>query len=130
MAERRITIKSGIRLLDEEEGDGALIQRQQVYQMQIRMWLNQGQPIVWQRPWGMIDRARLEDEGKTLITDLRVDRENLFNGLFYGIQGMRIGGCRKLKISPHLAYGERGIEGLIPANAVVIVEVTVLGLRQ
>lgn len=130
MAERKVNIKSGIRLLDEQEGDGALIQRQQVYQMQIRMWLNQGQPIVWQRPWGMIDRARLEDEGKTLITDLRVDRENLFNGLFYGIQGMRIGGSRKLKISPHLAYGERGVEGLIPANAVIIVEVTVLGLRQ
>lgn len=130
MAERKVNIKSGIRLLDDAEGDGALVQRQQVYQMQIRMWLNQGQPIVWQRPWGMIDRARLEDEGKTLITDLRVDRENLFNGLFYGIQGMRVGGSRKLKISPHLAYGERGIEGLIPANAVVIVEVTVLGLRQ
>jgi hypothetical protein len=130
LAERKVNIKSGIRLLDDVEGDGALVQRQQVYQMQIRMWLNQGQPIVWQRPWGMIDRARLEDEGKTLITDLRVDRENLFNGLFYGIQGMRVGGSRKLKISPHLAYGERGIEGLIPANAVVIVEVTVLGLRQ
>lgn len=130
MAERIINIKSGIRLLDDAEGDGALVQRQQVYQMQIRMWLNQGQPIVWQQPWGMIDRARLEDEGKTLITDLRVDRENLFNGLFYGIQGMRVGGSRKLKISPHLAYGERGIEGLIPANAVVIVEITVLGIRQ
>lgn len=130
MAERIEKLKSGIRLLNEAEGGGELVQRQQVYQMQIRMWLNQGQPIVWQRPWGMLDRARLEDEGKTLITDLRVDRENLFNGLFYGIQGMRIGGSRTLKISPHLGYGKRGVEGLIPANAVVIIEVTILGLRS
>lgn len=123
-------MKSGIKLLDETEGTGERVQRQQVYLMQLRMWLNQGQAIIWERPWGMIDRARLEDNGATLITDLRVDRENLFNGLFYGIDGMRIGGSRTLKISPHLAYGERGIEGLIPANAVVIVEVTILERRK
>lgn len=130
MAEPINKPKSGIRLLDETEGKGELVQRQQVYQMRIRMWLNQGDPIVWQRPWGLIDRARLQDEGKTLITDLRIDRENLFNGLFYGIEGMRIGGSRRLKISPHLAYGERGVEGQIPANAVIIVEVTIMGLRE
>jgi hypothetical protein len=123
-------MKSGIKLQAETLGEGELVKRQQVYQMQIRMWLNQGQPIVWPRPWGMIDRARLEDEGKTLITDLRIDRENLFNGLFYGVEGMRIGGSRTLKISPHLAYGEQGIAGLIPADAVVIVEVTILQRRK
>lgn len=123
-------MKSGIKLLSEIAGTGELVQRQQVYQMQLRMWLNQGQAIVWERPWGMIDRARLEEDGKTLITDLRVDRENLFNGLFYGIDGMRIGGSRTLKISPHLAYGEQGIAGRVPANAVMIVEVTILGRRE
>jgi FKBP-type peptidyl-prolyl cis-trans isomerase len=71
----------------------------------------------------MIDRARLEDDGATLVTDLRIDRENLFAGLFKGIEGMRIGGRRKLKISPHLAYGEAGIEGRIPAQAVIIAEI-------
>ncbi len=29
----------------------------------------------------------------------------------------------KLKISPHLAYGEKGIAGRIPENAVIIVEI-------
>jgi FKBP-type peptidyl-prolyl cis-trans isomerase 2 len=123
-------MKSGIKLLAETVGSGDVVQRQHVYQMQLKMWLNQGQAIVWQQPWGMIDGARLEDGGQTMITDLRVDRENLFNGLFYGIEGMRIGGMRKLKVSPQLAYGERGIKGLVPANAVIIVEVTVLEQRQ
>lgn len=122
-------MKSGIKLIAETEGDGALVQRQHVYLMRLKMWLNQGEPIIWQRPWGMIDRARLEDHGQTLISDLRVDRENLFNGLFYGVEGMRVGGTRKLKISPHLAYAERGIPDLIPANAVIIVEVSVLERR-
>lgn len=122
-------MKSGIKLIAETEGNGALVQRQQVYLMRLKMWLNQGEPIIWQRPWGIIDRARLEDDGQTLISDLRIDRENLFNGLFYGVEGMRIGGTRKLKVSPHLAYAERGIPGLIPANAVLIVEVSVLEQR-
>ncbi len=122
-------MKSGIKLIAETEGNGALVQRQQVYLMRLKMWLNQGEPIIWQRPWGMIDRARLEDDGQTLISDLRIDRDNLFNGLFYGLEGMRIGGTRKLKVSPHLAYAERGIPGLIPANALIIVEVSVLEQR-
>ena len=32
-----------------------------------------------------------------LLTDLRIDRENLFAGLLQGIEGMRSGGIRKLK---------------------------------
>jgi hypothetical protein len=94
------------------------------------MWLHKGEPIRWDRPWGMIDRARLEDDGETLITDLRIDRENLFAGLFQGIDGMRVGGKRKLKISPHLAYGEAGIPGRIPAQAVIIVEIEIIAERN
>lgn len=121
--------QSGIKLISDTPGDGVPIERQQVYQVRLKMWLNQGEAVRWQRPWGMIDRARLEDDGKTLITDLRIDRENLFAGLFRGIEGMRIGGRRKLKISPHLAYGEAGIAGGIPSQAVIIAEIEFIEQR-
>ncbi len=114
---------SGIKLISDIPGDGATVERQRVYQIRLKLWLNQGEPVRWERPWGMIDRARLEDDGATLITDLRVDRENLFAGLFKGVDGMRIGGRRKLRISPHLAYGDAGIPGRIPAQAVIIAEI-------
>ena len=52
-----------------------------------------------------------------MITDVRVDRVFLVAGLFYGIQGMRVGGTRTLRIAPHLAYGEEGVPGVVPANA-------------
>ena len=121
--------RPGIKLLDDEPGAGALIERKRVYQIRLRMWLNQGEPIRWERPWGLIDRAYLEDDGATLVSDLRIDRENLFAGLFQGIDGMRIGGRRKLKISPHLAYGERGIPGRVPPGAVIVAEIEFLEER-
>ena len=123
-------MRPGIELLEDTPGEGAPIERQRVYRLRLKMWLNRGEPIRWERPWGMIDRARLEDNGETLITDLRIDRENLFAGLFQGIEGMQVGGKRKLRISPHLAYGEQGIPGRIPANAVIVAEIEFLAERN
>lgn len=122
--------RSGITLLEDRPGDGAAIERGRIYRIRLKMWLNKGEPIRWERPWGMIDRARLEDEGATAITDLRVDREQLLPGLFQGIDGMRIGGRRRLRISPHLAYGERGIPGRVPANAVIVAEIEFIEQRN
>lgn len=115
--------RPGIRLIDEVPGDGPAVERGRIYHVRLKMWLNQGQPVRWEQAWGLIDRARLEDEGATLVTDLRIDRENLFAGLFQGIEGMRLGGRRKLKISPHLAYGDKGIPGQIPPGAVILAEI-------
>ncbi len=122
--------RSGIEIIADTPGQGAPVERQHVYHLRLKMWLNQGEPIRWEHPWGMIDRARLEDDGETLFTDLRIDRENLFAGLFQGIEGMRIGGTRKLKISPHLAYGEAGIPGKVPAQAVIIAEIEFIEERK
>ena len=122
--------RPGIRILSDTPGTGAEVERQHIYQVRLNLWLNQGEPVRWDHPWGLIDRARLEDEGATLFTDLRIDRENLFAGLFQGIEGMRVGGRRKLKISPHLAYGAKGIPGKIPAQAVIIAEIEFIEERD
>jgi FKBP-type peptidyl-prolyl cis-trans isomerase len=48
-----------------------------------------------------------------MVIDL--GRRESIAGLRYGIPGMRVGGTREIVISPHLAYGEVGIPGRIPA---------------
>jgi len=122
--------RSGIVQLEDRPGDGAPVERQRVYRVRLKMWLNRGEPIRWEHPWGLIDRALLEDGGSTLVTDLRVDREQLIAGLFRGIDGMRVGGRRKLRISPHLAYGENGVAGKIPPNAAILAEIEFIEERK
>jgi hypothetical protein len=122
-------IKPGVELLSETFGQGPAVQRRSHYQVSLRMSLSGGEPVRWDRPWGLLTHARVEDDGAVMITDVRVDRVSLVAGLFYGIQGMRVGGTRTLRIAPHLAYGEEGVPGVVPANALLTVEMAVLSER-
>ena len=119
-------MREGVEVLEDAPGLGALVERHARYDFRIRIWLSRGDPIRWSHAWGPVDRARLEDDGATLFTSLRVHRQDMIAGLFYGVEGMRVGGTRKLRVAPHLAYRETGVPGVIPPNALLTVEVTVL----
>ncbi|HEY3628764.1 MAG TPA: FKBP-type peptidyl-prolyl cis-trans isomerase, partial [Terracidiphilus sp.] len=45
-----------------------------------------------------------------------------------GVDGMRVGGRRRLRVGPHLAHGDKGVPGLIPPNAKLVSEVELLAV--
>ena len=122
-------MKSGVELLADTPGAGSPVERHGWYDVRLQMWLSRGDPVRWTEPWGLVDHARIEDEGTTLFTTLRVDRVFMFAGLFYGVEGMRVGGRRRLRVAPHLGYREAGVPGVIPPNALLTVEIEVVSQR-
>ena len=52
----------------------------------------------------------------------------VISGWDEGVQGMKVGGVRKLTIPPHMGYGARGAGGVIPPNATLVFEVELLDI--
>lgn len=121
---------SGIKLLDEKEGHGRAAQKGDRIVYNLKMFLNQGDEVpLNERQAGHVPGDMIRSEGGDRLIDHRIilGRRRAIAGVEYALFGMKPGGYRKVRVSPHLAYGAEGLEGLIPADAVLIVE---LWLRE
>lgn len=67
------------------------------------------------------------DRGDPL--DFRLGVGQVIAGWDQGVQGMKVGGRRRLVIPPHLAYGDRGAGGSIAPGETLIFVVDLLGVR-
>jgi FKBP-type peptidyl-prolyl cis-trans isomerase len=106
-----VRIASGIRGEDVRTGDGAVAERGRRVTIRWQCKLNHG------------------DEVRAATTTFRIGAREVVAGLDRGVAGMRVGGIRKLRISPHLAYRDQSVPG-IPPNAVLVFEVELLALLE
>ena len=69
------------------------------------------------------EMTRVADGVRLIDRTVVLGRRETVAGVEHALLGMKVGGYRKVRINPHLAYRDKGIPGLIPPNAVLICEI-------
>jgi FKBP-type peptidyl-prolyl cis-trans isomerase len=117
-AERRImpTTSSGLQYDDLLVGQGAVAQAGQYVSVHYTGWLTNGRKF---------DSSL--DRGDPF--SFHLGQGQVIAGWDEGVQGMQIGGKRKLTIPSDLGYGPYGAGGVIPPDATLVFEVELLGVQ-
>lgn len=123
-------LRSGIELLDEREGNGAPAKKGDRVLYNLKLFLNKGDEVPLnerQAEYLPEHKIRTEQGYRFVDHSTELGSRQAIAGVEYSLLGMKQGGYRKVRVSPHLAYRKQGVDELIPPNAVLIVE---LWLRQ
>ena len=97
--------KSGIKIIEETLGAGPELKKGDHVRLRYDIQLNRGDYLV------------RDQESEWIVGD-----RNFVAGFRYGIEGLRVGGTRRFRASPHLCYRDAELEK-IPKNAVLIFEI-------
>jgi FKBP-type peptidyl-prolyl cis-trans isomerase FkpA len=109
------TTPSGLTIDDIVVGNGAAAAAGQKVKVHYTGWLTNGTKF---------DSSK--DRNDPFVFPLGAG--SVIKGWDEGVQGMKVGGKRKLTIPPALGYGARGAGGVIPPNATLVFEVELLGV--
>ena len=116
---------SGLTLLEQRDGEGRQAEKGDRIVYNTRIFLNQGDEV----PLNDIQAKQVPKEmirdvdGVTFVDHTIVlGQRQTIAGIEHALIGMKAGGYRKVRISSRLAYRDKGIPDLIPADAVLIVE--------
>jgi FKBP-type peptidyl-prolyl cis-trans isomerase len=110
------TTASGLQYTVDQPGTGAQPTAGQTVAVHYTGWLTDGTKF---------DSSR--DRGRPL--EFPVGRGRVIQGWDEGIAAMRIGEKRTLVIPPALAYGPRGMGGVIPPNATLVFKVELVDAK-
>lgn len=117
---------SGLKLLEEREGVGTPSNKGNRVLFSMRLFLNKGDEVrlnetqATHLPKEMI---RVVDGATLIDRTIVLGRRDAVAGVEHALMGMKVGGYRKVRVSPHLAYRDKGIPDLIHPNAVLICEI-------
>jgi FKBP-type peptidyl-prolyl cis-trans isomerase (trigger factor) len=119
---------SGLKLLEEREGEGRQAQMGDCVVYNSKLFLNKGDEVRLNETQAThLPKEMIRVEGGVTFVDHKtlLGSRQTMAGVEHALIGMQVGGYRKVRINPHLAYRDKGIPGLVPPNAVLIVELWV-----
>jgi len=102
--------KSGIKIVTDSPGSGPELQKGDRVRICYDIMLNHGEVLASDQKM-----------------DYKVGDRNVIAGFRYGLEGMRVGGSRLLRASPHLCYRDEDL-ARIPKNAVLVINIKSLEL--
>ncbi len=107
------TTASGLVIEELSVGSGGTAMAGQVVSVHYTGWLTDGTKF---------DSSKDRNEA----FEFSLGAGHVIRGWDEGVQGMQVGGRRKLTIPPALGYGAHGAGGVIPPNATLVFEVELL----
>jgi len=113
---KEITTSSGLQYIDQVVGAGDIAKAGQTASVHYTGWLTDGKKFD-----SSVDRGQ--------PFSFRLGVGQVIKGWDEGVQGMKVGGKRKLTIPSNLGYGARGAGGLIPPHATLVFDVELLGVQ-
>ena len=127
---------SGLKLLEEREGAGKPANKGDHIVYNSRLFLTKGDEVPLNaKQVEHLPKEMIRVEGGVTFVDHKtlLGSRQTMAGVEHALMGMKVGGYRKVRVSPHLAYRDKGIPDLIPPNAVLICEIwmrSVIGQTQ
>jgi len=113
---KEITTPSGLKYIELKEGTGDVAKAGQSVSVHYTGWLTDGKKFD-----SSVDRGQ--------PFSFKLGAGQVIKGWDEGVAGMKVGGKRKLIIPADLAYGNRAMGGVIPANSTLVFEVELLGVK-
>jgi len=116
---------NGLRLLDEREGEGVMARKGDRVVFNMKLFLNRGEEVPLNEEQAQYlpgELMRVQDGRSLIDRTVTLGRREVIAGVERALIGMKVGGYRKVRISPHLAYRDQGLADFIPPRAVLIAE--------
>ena len=114
-----ITTATGLQYEDTLEGSGAPARAGQLVSVHYTGWLYND---------GVLGAKFDSSKDRNDPFEFGLGAGQVIRGWDEGVQGMKVGGTRRLVIPPALGYGARGAGGVIPPNATLLFEVELLSV--
>ena len=120
-AGKPMTTASGLQITDSTVGTGATPKPGQICVMHYTGWLYEG---------GKKGKKFDSSVDRNEPFEFPIGQRKVIAGWDEGVATMKVGGKRTLIIPPELGYGARGAGGgVIPANATLMFDVELLGVK-